>query len=131
MFAVDHWGIEPDLLVFAKGVTSGYIPLGGVLVSDDIHEVFKSDDGVLSHGFTYSGHPVACAVALENIRIIEEENLVENTRQMGKLLLDGFKKIEEETKIIGNVRAIGLLAGLRSEERRVGKKCSCRRSRNN
>lgn len=112
MFGMEHWNIEPDLLVFAKGVTSGYIPLGGVVVSDKIHNEFKVSKGVLSHGFTYSGHPVACAVALENIKIIENENLVENSKKMGDRLLKGFKKIEKDTEIIGNVRAKGLLGAI-------------------
>lgn len=113
MFGLENWNVVPDLMTFAKGVTSGYLPLGGVIVSDHIHEVLKErSDGVLFHGFTYSGHPVAAAVALKNIEIIEREKLVENARQMGTELLNGFRKIKDEIDIVGNVRAIGLLGAI-------------------
>ena len=70
-FAVDHWDVAPDLICFAKGVNSGYVPLGGVLISDEIAATF--DDRPFPGGLTYSGHPLACAVALESIRVFEEE----------------------------------------------------------
>jgi putrescine aminotransferase len=76
-FASELFGIKPDLITFAKGVTSGYVPLGGVLVGDRVAKVLIEQGGEFNHGFTYSGHPVACAAALENIRIIEEEKLIE------------------------------------------------------
>ena len=74
----DEFGIEPDILVCAKGLTSGYLPLGATLYSDGIHEAISApgNDAWFTHGFTYSGHPVCCAAALENIRIIEEEGLL-------------------------------------------------------
>src|SRR5699024_2118350 len=76
MFGIENYGVTPDLMSFAKGVTSGYIPLGGVILSDAVHNVLKEKSkGVLFHGFTYSGHPTAAAVALKNIEIIEKENL--------------------------------------------------------
>lgn len=113
MFGVENWGITPDLITFAKGVSSGYVPLGGVIVSDHIHEVLKEkSEGTLFHGYTYSGHPTAAAVALKNIEIIEREELVENSRKMGEELLKGFIKIKEEFNIIGDVRAIGLLGAI-------------------
>src|SRR5699024_8836446 len=90
MFGMENWNVVPDLFTFAKGVTSGYIPLGGVVVSDEIHETLKEKSvGTLFHGFTYSGHPVATAVGLKNIEIIEKEGLVENSRKMGDYLLNG------------------------------------------
>ncbi|GAA0590603.1 aspartate aminotransferase family protein [Virgibacillus siamensis] len=113
MFAVENYGVQPDLLTFAKGVTSGYIPLGGVLVSDPIHEVLKEmSEGTLFHGFTYSGHPTAAAVALKNIEILEQEGLVENSREMGEALLQGFQNIKEKLNIVGNVRTMGLLGAV-------------------
>src|SRR5690606_21876650 len=94
MFAIEHFDVQPDMLTFAKGVTSGYIQLGGVIVSDEIHNVLKEkSDGTLMHGFTYSGHPTAAAVGLKNSEIIERENLVENSRLMGEELLKGFKEL--------------------------------------
>lgn len=112
-FGIENWGVTPDLITFAKGVTSGYIPMGGVIVSDSIHNVLKDKSkGTLFHGFTYSGHPTAAAVALRNIDIIEKEGLVANAKAMGAYLLEGFKKIKEQLKIVGDVRAIGLLGAV-------------------
>ncbi|TRM10604.1 aspartate aminotransferase family protein [Lentibacillus cibarius] len=113
MFGMENWNVQPDLMTFAKGVTSGYIPFGGVVVSDAIHDMLKErSTGTLFHGFTYSGHPTASAVALKNIEILEKENLPANAQKMGERLLEGFKKIRNDTQIIGDVRTIGLLGAV-------------------
>ncbi|GAA0433726.1 aspartate aminotransferase family protein [Lentibacillus halophilus] len=113
MFGLEHWGVVPDMMTLAKGITSGYIPQGGVMVSDEIHETLKEkSEGTLFHGFTYSGHPTACAVALKNIEIIENENLVENSKEMGDEMLNGFRSIKDKIDIIGNVRSLGLLGAV-------------------
>ncbi|MFD1361755.1 aminotransferase family protein [Lentibacillus salinarum] len=113
MFGVENWEVEPDLMTFAKGVTSGYLPFGGVIVSDEIHETLKEKStGTLFHGFTYSGHPTASAVALKNIEIIENEKLRENARHMGERLLKGFQRIKADANIVGEVRTLGLLGAI-------------------
>lgn len=113
MFACEHYGVVPDLMLFAKGVTSGYIPLGGVMLTDTIHrELIDLSDGTLLHGYTYSGHATACAVGLRNIEIIESENLVENSRLMGEELLKGFKELQMEFDFIGEVRTLGLIGAI-------------------
>ncbi|MDC3412001.1 aspartate aminotransferase family protein [Aquibacillus sp. 3ASR75-11] len=113
MFGTENWGVVPDMMTFAKGVTSGYLPLGGVLVSDQVHDVLKGKSkGTLFHGFTYSGHPTAAAVAMKNIEIIEQEGLVENSREMGEVMLQGFKKVRKNVDIVGDVRAVGLLGAV-------------------
>jgi putrescine---pyruvate transaminase len=114
MFGLEHWDLRPDLLSFAKGITSGYLPLGGTLISDEIREVILSapPEETWMHGFTYSGHAAACAVGLANLAIIERENLVENSRQMGQRLLDGLNSLRDEFSIVDNVRGVGLLCGI-------------------
>jgi putrescine aminotransferase len=113
MFGMEHWGVTPDVMCIAKGITSGYAQLGGVVISEKIHkELIELSTETLFHGFTYSGHPVACAVALKNLEIIEREQLVENARLMGAELLKGFKWLQSEVDIIGEVRGIGLLGGI-------------------
>ncbi|MGI8316974.1 aspartate aminotransferase family protein [Halobacillus mangrovi] len=113
MFGIENWNTVPDMITFAKGVTSGYAPLGGVIVSDAIHEVMKmKSKGTLFHGFTYSGHPTAAAVALKNLDIIESEGLVEHSHRMGKKLLEGFRKLKDEINIVGDVRSVGLLGAV-------------------
>lgn len=113
MFACEHYGVVPDIMLLAKGITSGYIPLGAVVVTDQIHkELVEYSEGVLLHGYTYSGHATACAVALKNIEIIENENLVENSRLMGQELLNGFKKLQNEFEIVGEVRTLGLIGAI-------------------
>ncbi|MCL2051383.1 MAG: aspartate aminotransferase family protein [Lachnospiraceae bacterium] len=110
MFALENWGIEPDICSFAKGVTSGYIPLGGIQISDEINEVIQNapaEDAWL-HGFTYSGHAAACAVALKNIEIIERENLLVNATNMGAKLTTLLKGLLER-ECVGEIRSIGLL----------------------
>ncbi|WP_407938524.1 aminotransferase family protein [Niallia nealsonii] len=111
LFCMDHYGVVPDMMTFAKGVTSGYFPLGGVMMSEKVFSVLKDkSDGPLFHGFTYSGHPVGCAVALKNLEIIEKEQLVQNAKERGEELLAGFKQIEEEFEHIADIRGKGLLA---------------------
>lgn len=113
MFGMENWEVVPDLFTFAKGVTSGYIPLGGVVISDPVFDVLKEkSEGTLFHGFTYSGHPTAAVVGLKNIEIIEREGLVENSLHKGKRLLDGFKMIKQSLNYIGDVRACGLLGAV-------------------
>lgn len=112
-FGIENFGVTPDVISFAKGVSSGYIQLGGVIVSDHIHEVLKEKSaGTLFHGYTYSGHPTAAAVGLKNIEIIEKEKLVDNSRAMGEVMLEGFNKLKKELDIVGDVRAVGLLGAV-------------------
>jgi putrescine---pyruvate transaminase len=112
-FGIDHYGVTPDMMCFAKGVTSGYAQLGGVMLSEQIHNDFKElSTGTLLHGYTYSGHAMACAVALKNIELVEKENLVDNAKAMGKELLAGLKWIKEKRKIVGEVRGLGLMAAI-------------------
>jgi len=106
MFSIQHWGVSPDLLIMAKGLTSGYIPMGAVALSDAIYEVIRKH-GIFMHGYTYSGHPVACAAALKNIEIIEEENLAENARVMGEYLREKIRSLK--LPCVGEVRGKGLL----------------------
>ena len=80
-FAVDHWGVTPDLITFAKGVNSGYVPLGGVIISDEIAATFAHRP--YPGGLTYSGHPLACAAAVASINIFEEEGIIEHARALG------------------------------------------------
>jgi adenosylmethionine-8-amino-7-oxononanoate aminotransferase len=113
LFGIEHYGVIPDMMCFAKGVTSGYAQLGGVIFSDKIHRTFvELSKGTLLHGYTYSGHPTACSVALKNIEIIERENLVENSRLMGEEMLKGFKYLQGKHQIVGEVRALGLIGGM-------------------
>ena len=113
MFACEHFGIVPDVLLLAKGISSGYIQLGAVVVREHIHQdLIKYSKGVLMHGFTYSGHPTACAVGLKNIEILESENMVENSRVMGELLGSKLKELQNETDIVGEVRYLGLIGAI-------------------
>ena len=94
MFGVQQYGVQPDIVAMAKGITSGYVPLGAVGVTDEIYERMIEPDTMFMHGFTYSGHPVACFVALRNLAIIEEENLPANAAARGKQLLGGLRELQ-------------------------------------
>ena len=111
-FASELFGMRPDLITFAKGVTSGYVPLGGVLVGDRVAKVLIEQGGEFAHGFTYSGHPVACAAALENIRIIEEEQLVQRVAEdTGPYLKQRFATLTDHP-LVGYADSCGFVAGL-------------------
>jgi 4-aminobutyrate--pyruvate transaminase len=109
MFGMQQYGVVPDIVSFAKGVTSGYIPLGGTGVSDEIAETLSEPDRMFMHGFTYSGHPVACAVALPNIDIIERERLPENAARAGEYLLNALHERLDDHPHVGDVRGKGLM----------------------
>jgi len=110
-FAMEHWNVQADLMIFAKGVTSGYLPLSGVMLTPAVHDVLKSVKGMFAHGFTYSGHPTACAVGLRNLQILEEESLVERAAERGAYLQKRLQALRE-LEIVGDVRGLGLLAGV-------------------
>jgi adenosylmethionine-8-amino-7-oxononanoate aminotransferase len=112
-FALGHWGVEPDLVSFAKGVTSGYLPLGGVIASKHVHEAIESApaDRKFMHAATYSGHPVCCAVGLRNVEIIEDEGLVERAAVMGRRLLAGLEGLRD-LPVVGDVRGLGMMCGV-------------------
>ena len=112
-FGQHHWELRPDIMSFAKGVTSGYLQLGGIQISDAIREVIDAapPEEAWMHGYTYSGHAAACAVALKNLEILEREGLVENSRVMGERLKGGLSKLLD-FNIVGDVRGRGLLCGV-------------------
>jgi putrescine aminotransferase len=111
-FGCELMGARPDLITFAKGVTSGYVPLGGVLVGNRVAHALIDKGGDFNHGFTYSGHPVACAAALENLRIIVEERLVEKVAlETGPHLRAAFATLATHP-LVGHAQACGLTAGL-------------------
>ncbi len=107
MFAIDHHDVTPDIMCLAKGLTSGYLPLGGITVTDTIAEYFNDKPMLL--GLTYSAHAVACAAALENLKIIEEEHLVDRAAEMGQYIEGEVEKLKEKHPSIGDFRNTGLL----------------------
>src|SRR5688572_24822047 len=107
MFGMQTYNFQPDIASFAKGVTSGYIPLSGVAVSDEIYDVMSEPDRMFMHRFTYSGHPLACAVALRNIDIIERENLPANARETGDHLRAELNRLVGDHKNVGEIRGQG------------------------
>jgi putrescine aminotransferase len=111
-FGSEKLGIEADLMPFAKGVTSGYLPLGGVLISDRIADVVISRGGEFAHGYTYSGHPVACAVALESIRILRDEGIIDRVREDTAPYFNQCWARLADHPIVGEARSIGLMGAL-------------------
>jgi putrescine aminotransferase len=110
-FGLENWNVNADLMIFAKGVTSGYLPHSGVMLTHAIHDTLKSVRGPFAHGFTYSGHPTACAVGLRNLQIIEEERLVERVAENGAHLQRRLQELRSH-EIVGDVRGLGLIAGV-------------------
>jgi putrescine aminotransferase len=112
-FGSELFGIEADIMPMAKGITSGYLPLSALMVSDRLAEDLIDKGGEFFHGFTYSGHPTACAVALANIRIIEEEGLVERVRDdTGPYLQQNLRQALADHPLVGEVRGIGLIGAI-------------------
>jgi putrescine---pyruvate transaminase len=111
-FGCETMGFKPDLMTFAKGVTSGYIPLGGVMVGERVAQVLIEQGGEFNHGYTYSGHPVACAVALANIKLVRDLGLVERVRDdLGPYLAQGFAQLQEHP-LVGEAQTCGLMGAL-------------------
>ena len=111
-FGCEHFGFEPDFMTIAKGVTSGYQPLGGAMVSDRVAEVLIEKGGEFNHGFTWSGHPVACAVAIENLAILRRERLVERAREnIGPYLQRRWRELADHP-LVGEVRGVGMVGAL-------------------
>jgi adenosylmethionine-8-amino-7-oxononanoate aminotransferase len=119
MFATERFGLRPDLVTFAKGVTSGYAPLGGVLVSPRLWEPFYVDDPstpVFRHGATYAGHATACAVALANLDVIEEDKLLPRVADLELLLADQLAELQARRPSVVDVRVGGFLGGVTLSE---------------
>ena len=134
-FGADYYQVQPDLMTFAKGVTSGYLPLGGVMVGDRVGDVLIDKGGEFTHGYTYSGHPATCAVAIANINIIQSEKIIENVRQdIGPYLRKKWHSLSDhplvgETRIAGLMGALELVADKTSLERfdkKIGVGTICR-----
>jgi taurine--2-oxoglutarate transaminase len=106
-FAVDHWGVSPDLICFAKGVNSGYVPLGGVVISREIAATFA--ERPYQGGLTYSGHPLACASAVASINIFKEEGIIEHARHLGDDVVGpALAEIADRHPSVGEVRGLGV-----------------------
>jgi len=111
-FGCETFGFRPDLMTFAKGVTSGYVPLGGVMVGDRVARVLIDEGGEFNHGYTYSGHPVACAVGLANVRLIRELGLVEHVRDdVGPYLAKAYAALRDHP-LVGDAETCGLMGAL-------------------
>lgn len=110
MFAFENWGIKPDLVSFAKGVTCGYVQLGGVAVSSKIAAYF--DDHVLSCGLTYSGHPLACAAGVACVRYYQEHHVLENVQKVGRVLGEILEALKAKHACVGDVRYKGLFSAI-------------------
>jgi 4-aminobutyrate---pyruvate transaminase len=122
LFALDHWGVTPDLVQFAKGITSGYVPLGGIGLSDKVAAVFdRPGADTWMHCYTYSGHPVACAVALAAIGVVQREGLVARAAVLGDRLQRGLREAVAGHAHVGDIRGLGLIAAVELVEHKSRK----------
>ena len=111
-FALEHWGVEPDLVQFAKAITSGYFPFGGVGVSEEIADTLDQLSSPWMHAYTYSAHPVGCAVALRNLEILEREDLPARAGEGGEHLLAGLRSAIGGHPHVGEIRGKGLMCAI-------------------
>ena len=112
MFAIEHWGVVPDILTVAKGIISSYLPFGATITTDEVADVFVGPGKELRHVFTATGHPVCSAAALKNIEIIEREGLVENSATVGAYFKEQIEGLMLDHESVGDARGIGLLLGI-------------------
>ena len=113
LHAWEQEGVIPDLQTMGKGLGGGYVPVSGLLIGDNVVNVLDRGTGVFKHGQTYQGHPVSCAAALAVQRVIKEQNLLENVREMGALLESRLKSRLSNHPHVGNIRGKGLFWGVR------------------
>jgi len=121
MFALDHYGVQPDLVQFAKAITSGYVPLGGIGMNDEIADLVKSSDKPWMHAYTYSGHPTTCAVGLATLDIIENEDFPGQAASKGEYLLEKLHAELDGHPHVGEVRGKGLMCGVELVESKDSK----------
>jgi len=121
MFGLEHWGVEPDLIQFAKAITSGYFPLGGIGMSDTIADVILGSGQAWMHAYTYSAHPTGCAVALAMLDIVEGEDFPGQAASKGARLLNGLRDALGDHPNVGEVRGLGLMCGIEYVEDRATK----------
>ena len=112
MFGLEHWGVQPDIIQFAKAITSGYFPLGGIGISDEINATMVGSGEPWMHAYTYSGHPVGCAVALAMLDIVDDEDFPGQAAAKGKQLLDGLDSALGDHPHVGEVRGLGLMGAV-------------------
>ena len=112
MFAMEHFGVVPDIMTVAKGITSSYLPLAATISATYIADAFAGEDNIFRQALTFGGHPVTAAVALKNIEIIEQNDLVSNSERMGAYFLEQLDELKAQHPSIGDVRGIGLLLGV-------------------
>jgi adenosylmethionine-8-amino-7-oxononanoate aminotransferase len=110
-FAIDYWGIVPDIITVAKGIAGSYAPLAGVICKNTLFDAFYEGSGGFVHGYTYSGHPVACAAGLSVLKYIEKNHLIDRAGKMGDYFLDKLSRLNE-IDIVGDIRGKGLLIGI-------------------
>jgi putrescine aminotransferase len=120
-FGSDTYNIKPDIITMAKGISSGYIPLSGIMVGSRVSDVMINEGGEFYHGYTYSGHPVACAVAIENLKIIKEENLIEHSSKTSVYLKERMHEISEHP-LVGEVRMKSLIGAVELVEDKDNRK---------
>jgi len=111
-FGTDYYDIEPDLMLFAKAVTSGYLPVGGVIVRDDLVDVIVSAGQEFAHGYTYSGHPTCMAAGIANLELMKETNILHQVQSNTAPYLASKWKTLEEHPLVGEARCLGMLAAL-------------------
>ncbi|MEW6266771.1 MAG: aminotransferase class III-fold pyridoxal phosphate-dependent enzyme [Thermodesulfobacteriota bacterium] len=111
-FAIQHWKVEPDIMTLGKAIGSGYAPLGAMVVSGKVLEAIRNGSGRFIHGFTYSGTPLSCFVGLKVFEIMSREHLFERGSQIGPVIFDKLKALQERREVIGEVRGLGLLIGV-------------------
>ena len=112
LFALDHWNVEPDIVQFAKAITSGYFPLGGIGVNNEIAETLFENQDAWMHAFTYSGHPVGCAIAMRNLDLIETENFLQQATDKGNFLANSLRARLSDHAHVGEVRGLGLMCAI-------------------
>ena len=112
MFGLEHYGVQPDLMQFAKSITSGYLPLGGIGMSDEIAETINSSGKIWMHAYTYSGHPTCCAVGLATLDIVEQEDLPGQAASKGDKMLADLHAALDDHPHVGNIRGQGLMMGV-------------------
>lgn len=108
LWGCDHWDIRPDIFIFSKGLASGYMPIAGLGITEEIYKGMTQGDKPFPHGFTYGGHTAACAVALKNLEIIFRDKLVENSANMGEYIRKRMDAMQEQSPYVGEVRGRGL-----------------------